>query len=179
MKYILALCGLAILTVYSYTAASKSFRPEPESAYSPDSTYSGDAELSYSIESRKVNIKSILRTDGKNFIALYINEVAKKEGNMVRVNLTNYLTQEVINFLVADHGTTHIQHYTPSFTNRTSAQGEIMLKYENYYADDVIVQITGLDNKHVAGTFSGKFISDHKKTVQITNGSFDVPYKGR
>jgi hypothetical protein len=176
MRYTIALCILTVLSIFSYTATSNSFRSGSETLIPVDSSYSGDAQLSYTVEGRKVNIKSYLNTNGKNFIALYINEVAKKDGSMVRVNLTNYLTQEVVNFLIADKGTTPIIHYRPSFTNKT-VQGEFMLKYDNYYADDATVQITAIDNKHVAGTFSGKFISDSKKTIQITNGSFDVPYK--
>lgn len=96
---------------------------------------------------------------------------------MVRINLTNYLTWEVVNFLVADKGATHITHYSPTLFNRKENQGEFMLKYNNYYADDVTVQITDVDNKHVAGTFSGKFTSNSKKTILITDGHFDVPYK--
>ena len=177
MRYNIALCILTALSIFSYTATSNSFRSVSESPSKADSTYSDNGQLSYTVEGRKVNIKSYLNTNGKNFIALYINEVAKKDGSMVRVNLTNYLTQEVVNFLIADKGTTPIIHYMPSFTNKTTAQGEFMLKYDNYYADNATVQITVIDNKHVAGTFSGKFISDSKKTIQITDGSFDVPYK--
>jgi hypothetical protein len=178
MKYILALCSLTILSVFAFTATSNSFKSGPQTVDAQDSSYSGDGQLAYTMDSRKVNIKTYLQTGGKNFIALYINEVAKKDGGLVRVNLTNYLTQGVINFLVSDKGTTHILHYTPSF-NQTVIQGEIMVKYENYYADDVTVQITAMDNKHVAGTFSGKFLSSKKKTIQITDGSFDVPYTDR
>ncbi len=177
MRYNIALCILAALSIFSYTATSNSFRSGPEILNPADSSYSGDAQLSYTVDGRKVNIKSYLSANGKTYIALFINEVAKKEGAMVRVNLTNYLTQEVVNFLIADKGTTAIIHYMPSFTNRTTAQGEFMLKYNNYYADNATVQITAIDTKHVVGTFSGKFISDSKKTIQITNGSFDVPYK--
>jgi hypothetical protein len=177
MKYILALCILTILSVITYKATSNSFRSRPESIYTPDSTYSGDAQLSYTIEGRKVNIKSYLQTKGKNSIALYINQVVKKDEAMVRVNLTNYLTKEVVNFLISDKGTTHILHYKPTLTNEAVPQGTFMLTYVNYYADDVTFQITAMDNKHVAGTFSGKFLSGNKKTIQVTNGSFDVPYK--
>jgi len=177
MKYSIALCVLTIMSVFTYTAASNSFRSGPAAGRIADSTYSGDAQLSYTVEGRKVNIKSYLQTGGKNLIALYINEVVKKEGGIVRINLTNYLTWEVVNFLVADKGTTHILHYSPTLFNRNENQGEFMLKLVNYYADDVTVQITEMDNKHVAGTFFGKFISNSKKAIQISNGHFDVPYK--
>jgi hypothetical protein len=177
MKYFLALCVLTILSVFTYTAASNSFRSRSAAGPTADSTYSGDAQLSYMIEGRKVNIKSYLHTGGKNSIALYINQVIKIEGGMVRINLTNYLTWEVVNFLVADKGATHITHYSPTLFNRKENQGEFMLKLVNYYADDVTVQITDVDNKHVAGTFSGKFTSNSKKTILITDGHFDVPYK--
>ncbi len=179
MRYNIALCILTALSIFSYTATSNSFRSGSETLIPVDSSYSGDGQLSYIVEGRKVNIKSYLSANGRTSIALYINEVSKKDGGMVRVNLTNYLTQEVVNFLIADKGTTPVLHYKPSFTNRTTAQGEFMLKYDNYYADDATVQITAIDSKHVAGTFSGKFISDDKKTIQITNGSFDVPFKDR
>lgn len=79
MKYFLALCVLTILSVFTYTAASNSFRSRSAAGLTADSTYSGDAQLSYMIEGRKVNIKSYLHTGGKNSIALYINQVIKKK----------------------------------------------------------------------------------------------------
>jgi hypothetical protein len=177
MKYIFALCILTVCSVFAYRASSNSFNSGQQLASPPDSSYSGEGQLSYTIGDRSVNIKSELHTGGKTFIALYINQVIKKEGGMIRINLTNYNTKEVIKFLVADKGTTHILHYLPSFSD-TGNQGEIMVKYENYYADDATVQITAIDDKHVAGKFSGTFISSKtKKTIQLTNGSFDVPYK--
>lgn len=178
MKYTLALCVLTVLSVFSYTAASNSFRAGKDVLSTPDSSYSGDAQLAYTVEGRKFNIKSYLNTGGKTTLVIYLNEVAKKPGGMVRINLTNYLPVEVFNILVSDKGTTHI-HYKPGFTNGPTPQGIYMIGIVNYYANDATVQITTIDDKHVTGTFSGSFISDNKKTIYITNGNFDLPFKAR
>ena len=146
--------------------------------HSPDSTYSGDGELKYAIEGRKVDIKDYLITGGKNWIALFLNEVSENAATgLVTVNLTNYLTKEVFHFVVADKGSTTFTHFQPSLANFRGKTATYMSpKYQNYYGDDVLVVITGRDDKHVTGTFSGKFKSKDGKIVQI-DGRFDTPYK--
>ncbi len=174
----LPLYVLIILSALSFSSASNAYKPGPKSTNTSDSTYSGDAQLSYTLNGKKFNMKTYLQTGGKTTLVIYLNEVAKKPGGFVRINLTNYLPVDVFNILVADKGTTHILHYKPAFTH-TSPEGTYMIGTNNYYADDVTVQITAIDDKHVVGTFSGNFISNDKKTIEITNGSFDLPYKRR
>src|ERR1017187_1529749 len=48
---------------------------------SGDSTYTGNSSLSYTVEGRHIAIKDFMHDgDGKNWIALFINEVANKPG---------------------------------------------------------------------------------------------------
>ena len=143
---------------------------------SGDSTYNGDASLSYTLNGRHFAIKDWLRTGGKSMVALYINDLKNDPASgTVLVNLTNYLTQDVIKFKVNGSGSSAILHYTPSFNN-TKLQGEYMYKYNNYYADNATVNITANDATHVAGTFSGTFVSDKKGSITLTDGKFDIPY---
>ena len=148
-----------------------------EADASGDSTYTGDAKLAYTVEGRKVNIKNLLHTEGKNWIALFMNEVSSNTtDHLIRINLTNELTREVFDFVVNDKGPTTFTHYQPSLSNfRGKTSSYMGLKYQNYYADDVTISITSSDATHVTGTFSGKFKGD-KGTVQITDGLFDVPF---
>jgi hypothetical protein len=147
------------------------------SASSTDGAYTGDGSLSYTVDGKTTSIKSILVKDGKNMIALFVNAVTNDPATgTVKVEMTNSLTSEVFKFKVANKGATTIMHYSPSF-NATKVEGEYMSpKYENYYADSAVATIDQLNDTHVAGTFSGKFINgDHNKSVELTNGSFDIP----
>ncbi|MEP7277210.1 MAG: hypothetical protein ABI813_01085 [Bacteroidota bacterium] len=151
---------------------------------SGDSTYIGNNGLAYTINGRHVAIKQTMHDgDGKNWIALYSNEVKNDVAtSMVIVNLTNELTKEVFNFSVANSGNSSILHYIPSisnFTNKKNAAATYMSsKYINYYGDSVMVKITSINATRVAGTFSGKFLSDDDNPVrlEITDGSFDVAF---
>jgi hypothetical protein len=172
-----------LIVVFLIAAFSKPQPSNPEKTskpifHSPDSSYSGDAELIYSVDGRKVDIKDYLVTGGKNWIALFLNEVSENtETSLVTVNLTNYLTKEVFHFVVADKGSTTFTHFQPSLANFRGKTATYMSpKYQNYYGDDVTVVITGRDNKHVTGTFLGKFKAKDGKIVQI-EGRFDTPYK--
>ena len=143
-----------------------------------DSSYAGDASLSYTIGDRQVAIKNYLVTGGKNWIALFLNKVVNKTADgTVSINITNYLSKEVFNFIVANKGSTSILHYSPSLAETKNKGTYMSPKYVNYYADDVTVNITSINAKRVAGTFSGKFIDNDKKSViNITDGKFDVPF---
>lgn len=143
-----------------------------------DSSYTGDASLSYTIGDRQVAIKNNLVTGGKNWIALFLNSVVNRTaGGLVKINITNYLSKEVFNFTVANKGTTSILHYSPSLAETKNKASYMSPKYVNYYADAVTVNITSINATRVAGTFSGKFIDNDKKSgINITDGKFDVPF---
>ncbi len=152
---------------------------------SGDSTYTGDNSFAYTINGRHIVIKDVMQDgDGKNWMALYLNKVKNDPATaMVKVNVTNQLSKEVFNFSFANSGsTTTILHYSPSlsgFANKKSNEAEYMSsKYKNYYGDSVIVNITSSNATRVAGTFSGKFLSDDDKPVSlaITDGRFDVAF---
>jgi len=142
-----------------------------------DSNYFGNAKVSYTINGKKTSIKNILQTDGQNIKALHLNVVSLiPKGNLVRVNFTNSLTHEVFDFVVADKGTTVIQHYKPSLTVQEEKKATYMSeKLVNYYADNCKIEIITADEKHVVGKFSGAFISDDGTRIIINAGSFDIP----
>jgi hypothetical protein len=147
------------------------------SASSGDGGFTGDGSLAYTVDGKTTSIKTTLVKNGANMVALFVNDVKNDPATgIVKVEITNYLTYEVFKFKVANKGATSIMHYSPSF-NDTKIEGEYMSpKYENFYADSATVTISQLTDARVAGTFSGKFINgNHNKSVELTNGSFDIP----
>jgi hypothetical protein len=147
---------------------------------SGDSTYSGDNSFSFQVNGRKVAIKDYMhKGDGKNYIALYRNKVANDPATgLVSIEVTNELSSEVFNLNITNSGTTKVLHYGPSlatFADKKTKSAEYMSpKYKNYYGDEVTVTITAVDATHVAGTFSGKYLSDDKEPMDITDGQFDL-----
>jgi hypothetical protein len=148
---------------------------------SGDSTYSGDNMFSYTFNGRKVTIRDFMHNgDGKNYLALYLNHVTN-DGGMVSIEITNQMTSEVFNINVSNSGTTKVSHYTPSLTNfrdKKTTMAEFMSHLKNYYGEDVTVTITAIDATHVAGTFSGKYLSGGNKPVpvEVTDGKFDLRF---
>ena len=149
---------------------------------SGDSTYSGDNLFSYTFNGRKVTIRDLMHDgDGKNWMALFLNHVTN-DGGMVSIEITNQLTSEVFKITVPNNnGTTKVSHYTPSlsdFGDKKTTMAEFMSHYKNYYGEDVTVTITAIDATHVAGTFSGKYLSGGNKPVpmEVTDGKFDLRF---
>jgi hypothetical protein len=143
-------------------------------------------KLTYTIDGKQTAIKNFLHRDGKNFIALFINEVTNDDAHgILKLGLTNELTAEYFEFEVANKGTTNILH--PSlgdtknngvYLSHTGFHG--ITHPANFYADSITVTINNANASHVTGTFSGKFITDEEvanKDVMISDGSFDVPIK--
>jgi hypothetical protein len=143
----------------------------------PDSTYFGNAVVSYTIKGKKTTIKNILQTEGENIKALHLNVVGLiPNTNLLRVNFTNSLTHEVFDFVVANKGTTVIQHYKPKLTVQEEKKAAYMSgNLVNYYADNCSVDISIADEKHVVGKFSGAFVADDGSRIVIKAGSFDIP----
>ena len=143
----------------------------------PDSTYFGNAVVSYSINGKKTTIKNILQTEGENIKALHLNVVGMiPNTNFLRVNFTNSLTHEVFDFVVVNKGTTVIQHYKPKLTVQEEKKAAYMsAKLVNYYAEKCTVEITMADEKHIVGKFAGLFVADDGTRVNIKDGNFDIP----
>ena len=143
-----------------------------------DSTYVGDAFVTYMINGRKVSIRNTLQTGGGTHKALHVNTVSQiPDKNLVRINFTNSLTNEVFDFIVAGKGTTTIIHYVPSVSLQPEKKGVYMSnQLLNYNAENVKVEIHSSDGKRITGNFSGKFISEKGNVVYIRNGSFDLPF---
>ena len=131
----LVLIPLTFLTTNGF--ASRSYTTGP----GPDSTYFGNAVVSYTIEGKKTTIKNILQTEGQNITALHLNVVTLiPKQNLVRVNFTNSLTHEVFDFVVADKGTTIVQHYKPRLTVEIEKKAIYMSqKLMNYYSHTLIL----------------------------------------
>jgi hypothetical protein len=147
----------------------------------PDSSYFGNAVVTYTIKGKKTTIRNILQTEGQNITALHLNAVSliPKQG-LVKVNFTNSLTHEVFEFVVADKGKTVIQHYKPRITVQEEKKAAYMSEnLVNYYAENCTIDISMANEKHVVGKFSGDFISDDGKHVHIKRGSFDIPISER
>ena len=148
---------------------------------SGDSTYSGDNLFSYTFNGRKVTIRDFMHNgDGKNYMALFVNHVTN-DGGLVSIEITNQMTSEVFNINAANSGTTRVTHYKPSLSNfgdKKTTMAEFMSHLKNYYGDDVAVTITAIDATHVAGTFSGKYLSadDKPVAVEVTDGKFDLRF---
>src|SRR5450432_2054935 len=142
-----------------------------------DSNYLGDAQVSYTINGRKTSIRNILQTEGQDIKALHLSVVSLiPNKNWVKVNFTNSLTHEVFEFVVADKGTTVIQHYRPKLTMQEEKKAAYMSgKLVNYYADKCTVEISIADEKHVVGKFAGQFVADDGTRIYIKDGSFDIP----
>ncbi len=143
----------------------------------PDSTYFGNAVVSYTIHGKKTSIKNLLQTEGENIKALHLNVVGMiPNTDLLRVNFTNSLTHEVFDFVVANKGTTVIQHYKPKLTVQEEKKAAYMSpKLVNYYADNCTVEIIVANEKHVTGKFSGVFVADDGTRIKIKSGSFDIP----
>src|SRR5215475_14267312 len=122
-----------------------------------DGDYAGNSSLTYTIDGKKTAIKDYLKKDGKNFIALFINEVTNDDASgMLKLGLTNALTSEFFEFKVANKGSSAILHYNPGL-NYTKNQGTY-LAYKgfrgvqhpaNFYADSVTVTVNSISASRV------------------------------
>jgi len=164
-----------------FSLAACSGRASGTGGGSGDSTYTGDNLFSYTFNGRKVTIRDLMHNgDGKNYMALFLNHVTN-DGGMVSIEITNQMTSEVFNINVPNSGTTKVVHYTPSLSNfrdKKTTMAEFMSHLKNYYGEDVTVTITAIDATHVAGTFSGKYLSGGDKPVpmEVTDGQFDLRF---
>jgi len=155
----------------SATPVSKGEASNAPSVNSGGGSSNGNGSFSYTIDGNKVDVKS-----------LYINEVKNVADGRIFIEVTNTSTSEVFKFSIANTGTTTVLHYSPSLSNFSDKKNNVAEymshKYVNYYGDSVIATITGIDVKHVSGTFSGKYLSDDDKPapLEITDGSFDLPF---
>ena len=133
------------------------------------SSSNGNGSFSYTINGSRVDVKN-----------LYINETKNDVANgRLKFEITNSATSEVLSFSVANSGTTTVLHYSPSLAETKNQATYMSPKYKNYYGDSVTVTLTGIDASHIAGTFSGKYLSgdDTPAPLVITDGSFDIPFK--
>ena len=165
---IFSACLLFACSSNNSTSAGKDSTSNATLDNSGSSASNGDGSFSYTIDGNKVDVKS-----------LYINKVKNLDGGLLKIEITNSPTGELFKFTIANTGTTTILHYHPSFSAQSKeadylAPGD----RDHYYGDSVIVNITDINATHVAGTFSGKYLSDDKPPValEITDGSFDLPF---
>ena len=164
-------CILFACSSNSSTSAGKDSTSNTTSGNSDGGSSNGNGSFSYTVDGNKVDVKS-----------LYVNGVKNIADGRLKIEVTNTLTSEVFKFSIANTGTTTVLHYSPSlsnFSDKKSNEAEYMSpKLKNYYGDSVTITITSIDATHVAGSFSGKYLSGDNKPVplEITEGSFDLPF---
>jgi len=103
----------------------------------------------------------------KNFVqhaTLFINEVSSNAATGIRIKVTCQ-SSTVFDFKINE-------------PDKKLKSGSYMdgKTYEMYYADKVAFAITSNNGSRITGTFSGSFKADGGETVNITNGSFDLPF---
>jgi hypothetical protein len=149
------------------------------------SSSTSDAGFSYKIDGK---VFSGNRTDN------YFNCTVKHPDNVVHFILTDLdpsvkKVQPQFSFSVADNRTTVIRKddmdrlssgnnvkYFASFSIPGGGTGEVPL-YEFNDASTVTVTITSNTSSRLKGTFSGNLLNpDTQKVVQLTDGSFDLPF---
>ena len=159
-----------------------------------DATASSDAATSSSTRDASFSYK----IDGKLFLGNgtdnYFNIANKHPDNVVHFILTNLdpalkTVQPQFSFSVADNGTTVVRKddmdrlssgnnvkYFASFSIPGGGTGEVP-RYEFNDASTVTVTITSNTSSRLKGTFSGNLLNpDTQKVVQLTDGSFDIPF---
>jgi hypothetical protein len=177
---ILSACLLSACSGNPSTSANNSSNLNTASTNPGESAYAGNSSFTYTINGKHIAIKY---PAGQ----LFLNKVKNDPAGKLKIEVTNESTSEVFKFCVANAGSTAILHYTPSFSDfdnskSINAATYMSPKYKNYNADSALVKITDINTTHVAGTFTGKFLSDDDKPVplEITDGSFDVTFtKGK
>lgn len=156
-------------------AAALFFLPSCANNSSAATAASGDnaeGSLAFTVDGTRTVVKPPSTT-------IFLNEVSHNAATgMVKIRVTIFPAGELLDFHVADKGTTAVVHYTPSFTEDKVSATYMSHTGHNFYADNVSVSISASDAAHVAGTFSGTFTNEGK-TVTISDGSFDLPMKAK
>lgn len=177
--------SLAICSCGGNNASKESKTNDTASSNAVTSSSTRDAIFSYKIDGK---VFSGNRTDN------YFNCIVKHPDNVVHFILTDLdpsikKVQPQFSFSVADNGTTVVKKddmdrlssgnnvkYFASFSIPGGGTGEIPL-YDFNDASTVTVTITSNTSSRLKGTFSGNlFNPDTQKIVQLTDGSFDLPY---
>jgi hypothetical protein len=165
----LAITATLATAILSMTSCANNSAATPSAATPAANT--GNGTLSYTVDGTKTVVSPPAST-------IFINEVSHNTAKgSVKIKVTIFPMGELFDFVVADKGTTNIEHYQPSFQEEKVGATYLSAKGRNYYGDHASVTISTIDAAHVAGTFSGTFTGDDNKSVTITDGSFDLPFK--
>jgi hypothetical protein len=166
MKSLLLLSALAAVLLFPASCANNSNAATTNAASSSDD---GEGSLAYTIDGTRTVVK-------RPASSIYLNEVSHDAAKgTVKIRVTIFPAGELLDFAVADKGTTNVVNYRPSFSEDKIAATYMSHAGNNYYGDHVTVSISAADAAHVAGTFSGTFADDKGKSVTVTDGSFDLP----
>jgi hypothetical protein len=135
-----------------------------------------EGSFSYTINGKRVETAAGVQHGG-----LFINEVSNDAANgMLTIEVTP--DGKYFEFHIANSGTTSIGKYQPSLSSDEKSKGATYTDTKipgNFYSDGVTVAISNINSNRVTGTFSGTFIQDKSyghETVNITNGSFNLPF---
>lgn len=146
----------------------------------PDASLSGnEGGFSYTINGERVETVA-----GVQHGTLFINEVSNDAVNdMLTIKVTP--NGKYFEFHVANSGTTSIGKYQPSLAGDAKTKEATYTDPKitgNLYSNSVTITITSINSNRVSGTFSGTFTQDNSygnETVNITDGSFNLPFEKR
>lgn len=136
--------------------------------------------FSYTVKGKHIVAKNYVQHSN-----LFINEVSNDAANgMLTIEVTTDASS-VFKFHIANSGTTAITNYSPSLGNFADKKTKVASymeggTYKNYYGNAVTMTIISIDANRVSGTFSGTFkadANDDGATINITDGSFDLPFE--
>jgi hypothetical protein len=170
MKHLLLLPALAAIVLSLPSCTNNTSAATSSTSATPPTGDNANGTLTYTVDGTKTVVTPPAST-------IYINEVSHDAAKAtVKIKVTIFPAGELFDFVVADKGTTNIEHYKPSFGEEKVGATYLSGKGRNYYGDHASVTISTLDATPVAGTFSGTFAGDDK-SVTITDGSFDLPIR--
>lgn len=144
----------------------------------PDENLTGhEGNFSYTIDGERVETVA-----GVQHGSLFINEVNNDAANgMLTIKVTP--KGKYFEFHIANNGTTSIGTHQPSFAEDAKGKEATYTDPQipgNLDSDSATVTITSINGNRVSGTFSGTFTQDKSygnKTVNITDGSFNLPFE--
>ena len=162
------------------TSGAKASSPDAKTASSNSNLTGTQGSFSYSINGERVET-----VNNVQHATLFINEVGNDAANgMLKIKVTTN-SSNVFDFDIANSETTTINDYHPSLSGFVDKKAKVATymdgkTYRNHYAVSVTVTITSIGSDRVSGTFSGTFKADESDggaTANITDGSFNLPFK--
>ena len=140
-------------------SATKNNQSQTQTASSNEALAGKNGMFSYTLNGQAVVCKNFVQ-----HATLFINEVSSDAATGIKIKVTCQ-SSTVFDFRINE-------------PDKKLKSGSYMdgKTYEMYYADNVALAITSNNGGRITGTFSGSFKADGGEIVNITNGSFDLPF---